>query len=183
LPGGKVDSEDLDVCQTAVRQSILILLSTLRPSQQLREAFEEIALPNRSEHVHVLGTLEPFLSLYRLTVTPVVAVLTDASLLDSLKPNEAEVERIFHHPLEAVLDPPFMQTWEKQLTSKGGPDWPYETDWHVCAFLAHSIINLDLTLPTEHKRCDLAPRIFVSNAPFSHNGDANQRPNLRYPGL
>jgi coenzyme A diphosphatase NUDT7 len=65
-------------------------------------------------------------------VTPVVAVLTDPSLLDELKPQESEVDYIFHHPLEAILEPDIIAVLEPEnLSAKGRVDWPYETDWHV----------------------------------------------------
>lgn len=48
--------------------------------------------------------MPPFPSLYKLIVTPVIAILSDLSILESLQPNPGEVDDIFDHPLEARLD-------------------------------------------------------------------------------
>jgi coenzyme A diphosphatase NUDT7 len=83
--------------------------------------------------------LSPFLSLYRLAVTPVVAFLTDLSILDSLKPNPDEVDEIFDHPLEAILSPRLMATvggtGSRSLSEYGGSKWPYAPDFHVTVYL------------------------------------------------
>jgi coenzyme A diphosphatase NUDT7 len=82
-----------------------------------------------------LGLLSPFLSLYRLAVTPVVAFLTDLSLLDNLKPNPDEVHEIFDHPLEAILSPELVAsigtTPFKPLSEYGRGQWPYKSKYHV----------------------------------------------------
>lgn len=96
---------------------------------QRREAFEEIQLPLESPHIHTLCHLHPFVSLWKLLVTPVVAYLSDNSLLETLKPNEAEVDNIFDHPLEMFLDPSMCDG--ETLSSKGTVDWPYEEEFHV----------------------------------------------------
>ncbi|KZT41280.1 hypothetical protein SISSUDRAFT_1069955 [Sistotremastrum suecicum HHB10207 ss-3] len=113
LPGGKVDDTDESLEHTA-----------------LREAFEEVALPLNSPHVHTISRLRPFLSLYKLLVTPIVAVLTDPGLLEHLVPQESEVDCIFSHPLYALLDPSIMSQSKQPLAELGGPDWPYETEFH-----------------------------------------------------
>jgi len=78
-------------------------------------------------------------------VTPVVAVLTDSNILNSLVRQETEVEHIFHHPLLAILDPSIMAGQQSPpLATKGGPDWPYETDFHVRPF--RNFIPLQLIL-------------------------------------
>ncbi|KAK0193620.1 NUDIX hydrolase domain-like protein [Armillaria mellea] len=88
LPGGRVDDTDKGLTHTAYR-----------------EAHEEVGLPLDCPYIETLCTFEPFLSLHRLLVTPVVALLTDNSILDGLTASEGEVSRIFSHPLEALLDP------------------------------------------------------------------------------
>lgn len=70
---------------------------------QLREADEEVGLPLNFPHVHLLRTMPPFPSLYKLIVTPVIALLSDTSILQSLVANPSEVDEIFDHPLEASL--------------------------------------------------------------------------------
>ncbi|KAH6880174.1 NUDIX hydrolase [Coprinopsis sp. MPI-PUGE-AT-0042] len=109
LPGGRVDAEDKDFVATA-----------------LREAKEEVELPIDSPDIHILGTLRPFISLHRLIVVPVVALLTKATLLRRLKASEHEVACIFSHPLAALLDPSLAQ--QEKLVPIGSEDWPYETE-------------------------------------------------------
>ncbi|KAG8680850.1 hypothetical protein FRC09_017924 [Ceratobasidium sp. 395] len=100
----------------------------------LQEAHEEVGLPTSSTHIHILGLLNPFLSLYKLAVTPVVALLTDLSVLDTLKPNPDEVDEIFDHPLEAILSPGLVATLgtspSRPLSEYGGPSWPYLSEFH-----------------------------------------------------
>lgn len=69
------------------------------------------------------------MSLHKLLVTPVVALLTDISVLDSLRASASEVERIFEHPLEALLKPEVASSL--QLVSKGSEDWPYKDELYV----------------------------------------------------
>ena len=64
-----------------------------------------------------------------MVVTPVVALLTDTSLLQNLKCADGEVDRIFDHPLEAILEPALAA--KEDLAPKGSEDWPYEEDFHV----------------------------------------------------
>jgi peroxisomal coenzyme A diphosphatase NUDT7 len=77
----------------------------------------------------MLCTLEPFVSLHRLVVTPVVAYLTNPSVLGDLVASENEVSCIFTHPLEALLDPDIAKG--EQLVVMGSEDWPYTTVLHV----------------------------------------------------
>ncbi|KAH9958579.1 NUDIX hydrolase domain-like protein [Russula dissimulans] len=111
LPGGRVDEGDGGAVDTA-----------------LREANEEVALPLRSPHVHVLCTLERFVSQYGVLVTPVVALLDDVSVLEELRAAPGEVARIFDHPLEALLDPELARG--EPLVSLGSEDWPYGMELH-----------------------------------------------------
>uniref|UniRef100_A0A0C9QM83 TSA: Wollemia nobilis Ref_Wollemi_Transcript_25006_1103 transcribed RNA sequence n=1 Tax=Wollemia nobilis TaxID=56998 RepID=A0A0C9QM83_9CONI len=94
LPGGKMDEEDVDESETA-----------------LREAREEIGL--NPSHVKVITTLEPFLSKHLLRVTPVVGLLTNReSFLPVLNPGE--VDAIFDAPLEMFLKNENHRSEEKQ---------------------------------------------------------------------
>ncbi|KAI9454576.1 NUDIX hydrolase domain-like protein [Lactarius psammicola] len=111
LPGGKMDEEDGDLIETA-----------------FREANEEVAFPLHSPHVHMLCTLDPFVSQHKLVVTPVVALLDDVSVLDGLRAAPGEVAHIFDHPLEALLDPELVR--DKKLVPIRSEDWPYETGLH-----------------------------------------------------
>ena len=62
-------------------------------------------------------------------MTPVVALLTDLDLLATLRPCVGEVDRIFTHPLGAILDPSLAD--QEPLVSKGSEHWPYEQDFYV----------------------------------------------------
>ncbi|KAI4522136.1 hypothetical protein K525DRAFT_284037 [Schizophyllum commune Loenen D] len=111
LPGGRVDPTDANVVETA-----------------LREAHEEVKLPLSSPHVHPICLLDPFVSAHHLIVTPVIALLSDVSVLDTLEANADEVAHIFTHPLHAILDPSEAQSLP--LVPKGSEDWPWSEDYH-----------------------------------------------------
>ena len=130
LPGGKVDKEDSNAIETAVSPpSIPVCPRILTYMIQFREANEEVALPLHSPHIHTLCTLEPFVSQYKVVVTPVVALLDDVSILDGLRAAPGEVAHIFDHPLEALLDPELARS--EKLVSVGSEDWPYDEELYV----------------------------------------------------
>ncbi|KAG1821529.1 NUDIX hydrolase domain-like protein [Suillus subaureus] len=127
LPGGKADEGDESLVWTA-----------------LREANEEVGLPLPpiSSNIHFITTLPPFLSASQLLVTPVVVLLSwpaplvplsfpnippnssSHPILTSLTPSLTEVDRIFDHPLEAMLDPRLLLNKGESLVDVG-EDWPY----------------------------------------------------------
>ncbi len=81
FPGGKLDSDDSDLLETA-----------------LRETREEIGLSISKEQV--LGQLEPVVTLNsRFLILPFISVVDEISTLSA----NAEVEKIFHIPLESFL--------------------------------------------------------------------------------
>jgi len=81
FPGGKLDSEDSDLLETA-----------------LRETREEIGLPISKEQV--IGQLEPVVTLNSgFLILPFISVVNQIPKLSA----NAEVEKIFHIPLEAFL--------------------------------------------------------------------------------
>ncbi|KAK0495338.1 NUDIX hydrolase domain-like protein, partial [Armillaria luteobubalina] len=123
LPGGRVDDTDKDLTHTAYR-----------------EAQEEVGLPLDCPHIETLCTFEPFLSLHKLLVTPVVALLTDNSILEGLKASEGEVSRIFSHPLEALLDPMIVKN--DALAAFGSEDWFYENELHASDNLSNTTDSL-----------------------------------------
>ncbi|KIJ11989.1 hypothetical protein PAXINDRAFT_118517 [Paxillus involutus ATCC 200175] len=123
LPGGKVDESDESLVHTA-----------------FREAHEEVGLPLNSPYIHTLGTLQPFLSQSQLLVTPVIVFLTNLAVLDTLKPCVGEVDHIFNHPLEAVLDPPL--SGKEPLVPRGSEDWPYAEEFHN---VTDQIVKVDET--------------------------------------
>ncbi|KIM39037.1 hypothetical protein M413DRAFT_75217 [Hebeloma cylindrosporum] len=107
-----------------------------------REAHEEVSLPLFLPHIHTLGILEPH-PFRHLIVVPVVALLTDNSILRQLKNREKEVEHIFSHPLEAILDPQLAGSIcgeysnahgkdvkiGERLVEHGSEHWPHESKY------------------------------------------------------
>ncbi|EKM51217.1 uncharacterized protein PHACADRAFT_213085 [Phanerochaete carnosa HHB-10118-sp] len=107
LPGGAKDDSDASLVDTAYR-----------------EAMEEVGLPLDHPNVHTLCFLRPFIAWTRsfVLVTPVVALLTDPSVLSKLRPAEAEVDLIFDHPLFALLDPSTSKS--EPLVALNSELWP-----------------------------------------------------------
>jgi peroxisomal coenzyme A diphosphatase NUDT7 len=146
LPGGRKDDTDPDLIYTA-----------------LREANEEVGLPFPEEYarteadraktttkIRILCTLEPFLSVYRVIALPVVAFLDDPGILNTLKPCEGEVDRIFTWPLEGVLDPDTVLKEEQDLAVAGSEDWPFkEEEYHA------SIATITPVLFNIHKMTEI----------------------------
>jgi len=94
-----------------------------------REAHEEVALPLNCPYVHNICQLEPFFfAPGRLLVAPVVALLSDLSVLEILNASDGEVAQIFDHPLEAVLDPTLGRN--ETLVAMGSEYWPHEVEFH-----------------------------------------------------
>jgi len=123
LPGGKADETDADLVYTA-----------------FREAHEEVGLPLNSPDIHTLCTLPPYLSQSQLIVTPVVAFLTNPAILGTLTPCVGEVDRIFNHPLECILDPSLSD--KEPLVPRGSGDWLYPEEFHN---FNDQIVKLDET--------------------------------------
>ncbi|KAJ3820828.1 hypothetical protein F5880DRAFT_1487287 [Lentinula raphanica] len=135
LPGGRVDEDDREP---------KVLWGAFR------EAYEEVGLPFPTAlflphipDIHILCTLSPHLSQWGLIVVPVIAYLSGPISSAStstheytlspnltLRANPTEVDRIFTHPLESVLDPSLASTSGdlSDLAEKGSEDWPYEED-------------------------------------------------------
>jgi peroxisomal coenzyme A diphosphatase NUDT7 len=94
-----------------------------------------------SPAIYTLGRLEPFISLHRLFVTPIIAFLAQPAILKSLKASEGEVAQIFNHPLEAILDPTLVN--RKTLVAIGSEDWPYQSDVYVwLSFIFFNFVSL-----------------------------------------
>lgn len=83
FPGGKRDTDDVDLVATA-----------------LREAQEEIGLA--SAHLQVLGQLPVYVTGTRFVVTPVVALVHPGF---ELQPNPDEVAAVFEVPLSFLMNP------------------------------------------------------------------------------
>lgn len=105
----------------------------LRNSAQFREAHEEVGLPREFPPVYTICTLRQYIASSKLLVTPVVALLTDLYILERLVPSPGEVDRIFDHPLEAILDPSLAR--RENLAPIGSEDWIYPEEYHVCKLL------------------------------------------------
>lgn len=82
--------------------------------------------------MHTLGTLHPFISLHKILVTPVLALLNKPEFIRLLSPSPQEVSCIFSHPLEAILDPAIAK--HGPLTEIGSENWPYESEVYVRYF-------------------------------------------------
>jgi coenzyme A diphosphatase NUDT7 len=140
LPGGKKDPSDIDLTMTAVCLPSFIICgeSKFNPNWlQYREAHEEVALPLNSPYIHTLGLLQPFISLHKILVTPVLAFLSHPELIGSLKASPQEVSHIFSHPLEAILDPSLAKAGP--LVDIGSEDWPYESEVYVSCTVSFSV--------------------------------------------
>ncbi|MGB0856203.1 MAG: NUDIX hydrolase [Nitrosopumilus sp.] len=82
FPGGKLDSDDSDLLETA-----------------LRETSEEIGLGITRDQI--VGQLEPVVTLNSgFLILPFISVVDEIPILTA----NAEVEKIFHIPLESFLD-------------------------------------------------------------------------------
>lgn len=81
--------------------------------------------------MHTLCLLRPFVAWTRslVLVTPVVALLTDLSILENLKPCQGEVDLIFDHPLEAVLEPSLSAL--EPLVPLNSDLWPSDIEYYV----------------------------------------------------
>ncbi|KAF8895597.1 hypothetical protein BD779DRAFT_1434223 [Infundibulicybe gibba] len=124
-PGGRLEDSDEDLIATAYR-----------------EANEEVSLPFPAPPnipIYTVTTLEPFISLHRLVVTPVVALLLQPEkVLPFLKAQDCEVAAIFDHPLRAIQDPDGYfglvgsegDRRRETLSKKGTEDWIYDTEFH-----------------------------------------------------
>lgn len=58
-----------------------------------------------------------------------VALLNEPSIIETFVPSPGEVDRIFNHPLEAILD--LRIASKEELSPKGSTDWPYEEELYV----------------------------------------------------
>ncbi|MDQ0337792.1 8-oxo-dGTP pyrophosphatase MutT (NUDIX family) [Caldalkalibacillus uzonensis] len=103
FPGGRVEKEDADPCQTA-----------------LRETCEELGI-NR-EHVDILAPLDVLVTHYHSHIYPFVGKIDDRAVLS---PDSNEVEEVFSVPLAYFLQ---TQPERYDVTVKLEPpeDFPYE---------------------------------------------------------
>src|SRR5574341_195108 len=99
FPGGRVDDDDRDRVQTA-----------------LREAKEEIGL--KPEHVAVLGRLDELLTITQYRVTPIVGVIPwpYPFVLSTV-----ELSEVFGAPLRWLADPANLETQYRDPIAPGRP--------------------------------------------------------------
>ena len=127
FPGGKIDAEDANAVDAA-----------------LREAEEELALPRR--HVTVLGEADIYTSGSGYRIAPVVGVIPpDLPLI----PSPQEVEDWFEVPMDFLFDPANLTrkqaVWQGQQRSYYDMDWQGRRIWGVTAGI---IANLARRLAT-----------------------------------
>ncbi len=104
LPGGERDGEDETAEQTA-----------------LREAWEEVGLPEA--RVHVLGYLPRYPTVTGYLVTPVVGYVAE---MPPLVASPAEVADIFVVPLRSILDP---TRWRDRPLTYAGRQFAHRELW------------------------------------------------------
>ena len=115
FPGGKIDADDANAIDAA-----------------LREAEEELALPRR--HVTVLGEADMYTSGSGYRIAPIVGVIPpDLPLI----PSPQEVEDWFEVPLDFLLDPKNLEKkqaiWQGQQRTYYDMDWQGRRIWGVTA--------------------------------------------------
>ena len=89
----------------------------------LREAHEEIALD--PEQVDIVGPIEPYLTVTRYAVTPVVGIIAPDL---PLRQQETEVADLFEAPLDFILDPANHR--RRSALFQGQERHYYEIDWN-----------------------------------------------------
>ena len=121
FPGGRIEADD--------RSPVIAAL---------RESFEEIALPR--EQVQVLGYLDPFVTISRYRVTPVVAVI-DPDFVPVPQPEE--VAEVFEVPLDFLMEPANLRRVEIEHAGRIRHvleyDWPGQRIWGATAAILYNL--------------------------------------------
>tara|TARA_B100001057_G_scaffold19180_1_gene17709 strand:- start:471 stop:1049 length:579 start_codon:yes stop_codon:yes gene_type:complete len=123
FPGGKADETDLNLFETA-----------------LRESNEEMSL--KSEDVTKLGKLNHLISRHKIEVNPFVATVDKSQ---ELRPNE-EIQEIFTVPLEFLLDQNNIQ--REEIERHGSvwlvPTWSIKNQkiWGLTAMITVNFLNV-----------------------------------------
>lgn len=76
-----------------------------------------------------------------------VCFLSDASLLEHLRPSPEEVDAIFTHPLKGCLTGTVEGTDLEGLAEKGSEWWPHKEEFHV------SSLPMSANQQTDKSRC------------------------------
>ena len=123
FPGGKADETDLNLFETA-----------------LRESNEEMSL--KSEDVTKLGKLNHLISRHKIEVNPFVATVNKSQ---ELRPNE-EIQEIFTVPLKFLLDQKNIQ--REKIERHGSvwlvPTWSIKNQkiWGLTAMITVNFLNV-----------------------------------------
>lgn len=129
FPGGKIDPEDSDEIDAA-----------------LREAEEELAIPR--SRVDIVGAVDTYHSGSGFAITPVLGIIPpDLPLV----PNPGEVDSWFEVPLDFILDPANLT--EKSAMWQGRTRSYYEIMWNerrIWGVTAGIISNLAARLESSH---------------------------------
>jgi 8-oxo-dGTP pyrophosphatase MutT (NUDIX family) len=114
------------------------------PAGALREALEEIGLP--PSEVHLLGSLPQYRTISNFCVKPLVGRI---HWPQQLRPEPAEVSRIFSIPLPWLADPAHYQIRERHLPQFGTKlpvvyfdEYQGELLWGITARITLSLIRL-----------------------------------------
>ena len=131
FPGGRVDADDRDELQAA-----------------LRESQEEIGID--PSHVRVLGRLDQVTAAADFVVTPFVGVIPP---FYEFRLNPAETEAVFSLPIAALLQPQCMVVADR-LSSGGEPIYHfYCNGWDIWGATARIIVQfLDLVYGYQIKK-------------------------------
>ncbi|KAF5392384.1 hypothetical protein D9757_001563 [Collybiopsis confluens] len=160
LPGGRVDEgEEKDTVSTAFREANEEV-NLPYPSSASTSAISETPIVPSTSHIHILCALTPHVAPWGIVITPVIAYLSSPSPTEpaqtflelTLRANPSEVDRIFAHPLEAMVDLERLTNPEAEnndddddeledpvrklrlrtvkLVEKGSDDWPYDEEYY-----------------------------------------------------
>ncbi|MBD3826716.1 MULTISPECIES: CoA pyrophosphatase [Stenotrophomonas] len=121
FPGGRMEADDRDAVAAAIRESD-----------------EEIAL--KHDQVHVLGYLDPFVTITGYRVMPVVAVIDPAFVA---VPQPDEVAEVFEVPLSYLMEPANLHQVEidhrgriRHVLEYG---WPGQRIWGATAAILYNL--------------------------------------------
>ena len=127
FPGGRVDDDDLDVVDTA-----------------LRELHEEVGI-DRAQ-VRVLGAMHEAMAITGVGVTPVIGFIDDLRL-ETLQMSVAEIDVAFTLSLEQLVDP--KHRTRQTLGTRSAPLFsagPFPV-WGLTAWIMDEVLRHALALP------------------------------------